>query len=342
MTYPEIYGIFLEYVDVFNLNLGWIISVGCLVKTNFYVDLLISTIGPLIVAFIVFQSYRVNKRRLPTTNEAVRSRIQNSHGSILFWVSFLLYATVSSSVFQSFACDDLDNGKSYLRADYRFECYTVGHKIIMAYALVMVVVYPFGIPFCYGLLLYRNRNHLKVMTRREAVLDLAPIKDLWRPYRPEAFFYEVIECLRRVLLSGVVVFFFPNTAGQVATTFLLALFFFALLLILDPYMSQWDSWLARIGHIIVMLSMFVALLRKVDTSDDDSFSQDTFGSILVAANCILIMAVVIEAFGLCFLVVQDMSHSLNPSINQDAVPQAPETDSTTLATDSPDCIDARG
>ena len=140
MTYPEVYAGFLEYIDVFNLNLSWMLSTGCLVKTSFVVDLLVCTIGPLIVAFLVLVSYKVIKKLCPVENGEAYSRLHNSHGTLLFWVSFLVYSNVSSTIFQAFACDDLDNGKSYLRANHDLECYTAKHKIVMAYASIMSIV----------------------------------------------------------------------------------------------------------------------------------------------------------------------------------------------------------
>ena len=56
-------------------------------------------------------------------------------------------------------------------------------------------------------------------------------------------YFEVIECARRVLLVGVVVFFNPNTASQVAVTLVLAFIFVVLSESLDPYVSKWDTWL---------------------------------------------------------------------------------------------------
>ena len=265
-------------------------------------------------------SYIVSSLRCPSDNNQARSRLRKIHGAILFWISFLVYSTVSSSIFQTFACDKLDNGKSYLRSDYSLECYTVEHKIIMSFAGVMAILYPFGIPFCYGLILHRNRSKLTMELSREASTDLAAFKDLWRPYQPEVYFYEVIECLRRVVLSGIVVFIFPNTAGQVAMAFLLAMVFFAVLMALNPYMNPWDAWLARFGHAIVMMSMFMALLQKVDTSDDDMFNQNVFGAVLVAANCVMILAVGAEVCGLCFVTVRDLSYPIQSVNHHQGVP----------------------
>ena len=306
MTYPEVYDVFLEYIDVFNLNFSWMLSAGCLVDTNFFADLLVCTIGPLTITFLVVVSYKVTKQRCPMDDEEARSRLYNSHGTILFWVSFLVYSTASSTIFQAFACNELDNGKSYLKADHRLECYTVKHNIVMLYASIMAIVFPFGIPFCYSLMLYRNRSILKMADRQEVCTEVIVFRDLWRPYRQEVFWYEVVECVRRVVLSGIVVFVLPNTAGQVATTFLFALAFFVALLVLNPYMNQWDAWLAIFGHVIISMSMFVALLQKVDISEDNAFSKDVFAGVLVVANCMMIMAVGAEACGLCFVTAQEV------------------------------------
>lgn len=314
VAYPKVYDSFLEYIDVFNLNLGWVLSAGCLVNTDFVFDLLVCTIGPLIVAFLVLVLYKVTRKRCPVEDGEARIRLYNSHGAILFCVSVVVYPTASSIVFQSFACDDLDTGKSYLRADHSLECYTAKHKIIMAYAGIMIVVYPFGIPFFYALILYRHRGTLKSVERREAAGGIAVFRDLWKPYKPDMFWYEVLECVRRIVLSGIVVFIFPNTAGQVATTFLFAFAFFVVMLVFNPYMNKWDTWLARLGHAIVNMSMFMALLQKVDISEDERFSQDVFAGILVTANCVMILTVVAEACGLYFLAFQDASPPIHPNI----------------------------
>ncbi|CAN0498410.1 unnamed protein product, partial [Scytosiphon promiscuus] len=174
----------------------------------------------------------------------------------LFWVSFLVYATVSSAIFQTFACVDFDNGKSYIRADHSLECYTPTHTWFRVYAGVMGVVYPFGIPFGYAVVLYRARAALKdTATPETSATDVTVLRELWVAYRAEVYFYEVVECVRRAVLSGVIVFIFPNTAGQIATAFLLALFFAAVFMLLDPYSSWCDTWAARTGHMIVLMSM---------------------------------------------------------------------------------------
>lgn len=273
-TYPDVYEKFLTCVEVVSLDVGWMLSAGCLIHTNFYINLLVVTMAPLAILALVWISYILTKTRIERrlrqdnnghgTVEAEQwDTFTKRHVSFAFWISFLVYSPSSSALFQTFACDDLDTGLSYLKADYSIECKTITHAGFRVYSAVMCLVYPIGIPVCYARLLWKHKESL-TNANRDSNAAVQYFKDLWRPYRPEGFlYYEVLECVRRVLLAGIVVFIFPDTAGQTATIFLLALVFFCLLMQLNPYEDEREGWLARLGHAVVMMSMFIALLQKV-------------------------------------------------------------------------------
>lgn len=285
--------------------MGWILSAGCIVDTTFHDRLLIATVGPVVLLCVVLMSYFAAKRRLPLNDRQGRAHAKGVHASIVLWVSLLIYASVSTTTFQTFACDVVQGdfsepARAFLRADHRINCNTVKHNAFKVFAGIMCLVYPFGIPFCYMLFLCRHRDVFTIAEGREAtVTDIDFANVLWKPYRPQMFYFEIIECFRRVALSGVVVFILPNTAGQIVTTFLMSVVFFAVLTILNPYANAWDAWLARAGHTVVMLSMFVALLMKVDTHGENSFSQNVFGYALVVTSCAMMVAVAGEAYGMC-------------------------------------------
>lgn len=63
-----------------------------------------------------------------------------------FTYLFLFILSLASQVFQTFACEDLDEiGKSFLRADFRIECNTSEHKAYKAYAEIMICVCEYGL-----------------------------------------------------------------------------------------------------------------------------------------------------------------------------------------------------
>ncbi len=285
---------FLDGLKVFNFDLSWVLSAGCIFDVDFHGRLLMATIGPIVAMLFLAVAYlaaaRIH-RSAPETLQNVWSR----HVSMVLLLTFFVYSSVSSVLFMAFACEDLDDGKNYLRADYRIECDSPRHRGFQVYAVFMIGVYTVGIPVLYGMFLFRDREILRRdMAQREESSHVSSTVNLWKPYKPSAFYYEVIECARRVSLAGMVVFTYPNTAAQIAISLLMAILFAIASEGLDPYASRWDTWLNRIGHATVYLSMYVALLLKVDVSNERATGQTVFEAFLIAAHACLILVVVVE------------------------------------------------
>lgn len=318
VTYPDLYATFVGFTDFLDLDVAWMLSVDCWFGTNFYVTLLTMTIGPVVVSVLVLGSWWIRTRSCPTDDTDRLSRINQRHAKFMYLISFLVYSSVSSTVFQTFPCDDIDTGESFLRVDYRIQCFTTEHRRYMVYAGFMCLVFPIGIPVAYLLFLHKARKGFK-SEEESLCTNIAVLRPLWQPYRRSVYYYEVVECFRRVTLSGLVIFILPNTAGQVMTGFLLSVAFFALFTVLDPYAHRRDTWLARIGHGIVMMSLFVAVAIKVDVTADDGFSQDVFAGALVAANVVLALIVGVEALWMCSGVVQEIREVREPVSTQRVV-----------------------
>ncbi|CAN0108913.1 unnamed protein product [Ectocarpus sp. 12 AP-2014] len=298
VTYPRVYQDLLSAIDIINVDLGSMISAGCLWSgVDFHDRLLVSTIGPLLAIGMLALTYLVALRRNATAGHAVIEKIRHKHVTVLLFVTFLVYSSVSSMVFKTFACDSLDDGNNYLRADYRILCSTSKHLALQVYAGVMAVVYPVGIPLLYATLLFKHREILVSASADKAAAQ--PISSLWEAYKPERFYYEVIECGRRIMLTGVAVFIYPNDAAQIAITILIAVFFFAVFDILSPYTSEFDMWLSRGGQGVVFLSMFDLLLLKVDVSHERSQSQQAYAGVLVAGHALMFLAISVEVVGIC-------------------------------------------
>ena len=203
MTYPSVYEKFLQAIDVMNLDLGWMLSAGCIWPgVDFHDRLLFTTLGPLVAlaylgvtyTFAVGKTIRqsVNPLSYRALGAGARKRVKRAHMSALILLSFLVYSSASSTVFQMFACERLDDGNIYLRADYRILCTDPKHRVLQLYAAIMVVVYPVGIPLMYTLLLYRLRRVLKKGNpARLNNPNALTVNSLWAPYRPGCYFYEV-------------------------------------------------------------------------------------------------------------------------------------------------------
>ena len=285
ITYPGVYQDWLSVIDgVINFDLGSLLAAGCLwPDIDFHDRLLINTLWPLFVVGVLGMTYWIKHKKRASFDKHLR---------VLLLLTFVVYSSVSSVVFQTFACDPLGDGIEYLRADYRIKCTDSKHQKIVWYAGVMVVVYPVGIPLLYfGLLyFYRTCRHAfdeGDVDRRD--VNAQPIAGLWESYTRKCYYYEVIECARRVALTFVAVFFFSGDAAQIAVILVVSQFFYVVFEWLRPYGDEPDTWFSRGGHAIVFLSMLEVLMRKVDVTSERGKSQEVYGVVLVGLHALIII-----------------------------------------------------
>lgn len=152
-TYPGVYQTFLDGVKVLNFDLSRILSAGCYVDVDFHERLLMSTLCPLAGLGVLGATYAVATRR-NRRSENARSNVRRKHLSMVLLLTFVVYSSVSSTLFQTFGSDEVDEGVVYLRADYRIEFDSSKHRSFMVYAGFMLLEYTVGIPVFYATLLY--------------------------------------------------------------------------------------------------------------------------------------------------------------------------------------------
>ncbi|CAM9747585.1 unnamed protein product, partial [Phaeothamnion confervicola] len=179
------------------------------------------------------------QRQLP--GDARRERIDRKHLTAFFALTFLVYSAVSTAVLQTFACDDLPEvGGRYLRADYSISCDGDAYRRARTFAIFMMLLYPLGIPACYACVLWRQR---RLHAARKAAAAAKRVRSsrpkfretslgnrraleatafLWAPYREAMFGWELSECARRLLLTGLLIFVRPGMAAQRAVASILA------------------------------------------------------------------------------------------------------------------------
>ncbi|CAM9380412.1 unnamed protein product, partial [Laminaria digitata] len=292
-VYPEEYATFVDKLSLINLDIGVIMSYSCLVSTDFYDSLLLSTISPLVALLALVCTYSVAKRR-NNASEAAMREVQHKHLSAGLFVGFLVYSSVSFTIFQTFVCETLDDGVPYLRADYNTTCDTTTYAKYRAYAILMVCVYPIGLPAILSWWLLRNRVDLR-KENRTAMVHLVPFSGVWAPYKPSRYYYEVVECGRRISLTATASFVPPNSVTQIAVVLLVAAVLLFVSESMSPFSSSVDMGLYRWGNGIILASMYVALLLKVDISSDQSSTYAAFGTVLIAANVFLVVTVAVQS-----------------------------------------------
>lgn len=124
-VYPELYQTFVSKMKPINLDLGFVFS--CLVSNNFYGHLDFATITPLLALVVLMGSYIIGVQRNRCSESGMRE-VRHKHFAVVVCIAFFVYSPVSYRIFQTFGCDELDDGGAYLRADYSLSCLTARHR----------------------------------------------------------------------------------------------------------------------------------------------------------------------------------------------------------------------
>ena len=143
---------------------------------------------------------------------------------------YLVLPTVSTTCFRAFLCDEdfgVD-GKSFLKADYGQSCASDGYRGVVALAACGVVLYPIGINVATAMLLRRYREAIMHHNGNFAFIFAA--------YKPEAFYFELVDSARRIALTGLLVFIPEKSRASAAM--LIAMLFYGVFAEAQPFSNH--------------------------------------------------------------------------------------------------------
>lgn len=382
LTLPSVYETFLGWASFANLDINMLPSLDCMVSTNFYDRLRFVTIVPLCAVLYLCLTYRIVVWRARngaavsspalTNGDGLRAspleEAKLKHFRAFLVLTFLVYSTVSSTIFQTFAWDDVlsdpestdSTNYTYLRVDYSVNANTTEHTNYMIYAGVMIFVYPLGIPALYTYLLWLSRAHFsnlsivtdasqpveeveiapssslrfaeevsqeepEVMVAKPKNVDVVSGQDLvdsarflWGAYVPLFFYWEILECFRRILQTGIIVFLFPGTAAQISISCIFALVSIVVIAIYRPHADRFDFMLYMSGSVLVFLTMYLGLNMKVDVGNETAQSQAAFSALLITLHLGMTVAAFVNMWIVAKATYDSRSMSLSSAVNLNA------------------------
>ena len=139
----------------------------------------------------------------------------------------------------------------------------------------------------YATVLWQHRDILsdKEAMDREKVNgnhNIGHIRFLVDAYRPKYYYFEVIECIRRLLLASVIgIIASEKSAASSVLGFLISSLFIYVFSKLEPFNLSDDNDLCVVLSYSLMLMFLAALLIKISVVQEDSQDQEIFGLILI-------------------------------------------------------------
>jgi hypothetical protein len=273
LEWPVKVNVFMGFFAHFNFDITILMkNWGCTYTffATFYAKLLFATLIPMVGLVVIFTHWRVGQRGIekkrkraqvkPTQLECVVEDIdwRGNCMSRAFFMLALLYLKTSNTVIDAFSCRDTD-ANSFLRVDYKSECTNALYKSFLLYSLIMMCIYPIGIPVAFQQIM----KH-KVKGREDYYEIQRTFGFLYADFKRHAWWWGVFNLMRKLLLSGVLIFFKPGSPAQLMIAMVIGLCCLLLFTKIYPYVDSMNNMLDLFAQFCVFLTLFGAMMDKVD------------------------------------------------------------------------------
>lgn len=226
---------------------------GYLTRLQFFMALPISLIAIVLVTTAVM--LRCVGQRVDT-RVAMRDQLLENSVPIILRIMFLAYPIVTTTAFAAWPCYSFAEvnsfaGASYLITDVAIDCGSSRHHQVQAWAIVAVCLYPVGVlALCTALLLVVRRP---ILLNRPTPLSRA-VHFLYREYKPNFFWWELVEMARRFFLVGFFSLYpSPGSLAQIVTGTLLCAIYLFIQQQASPFASISDDYTAKACSFCLLL-----------------------------------------------------------------------------------------
>jgi hypothetical protein len=180
--------------------------------------------------------------------EVHRLRVANL--SFLLTITFSLFHAPFSRQFLSYVqCQDI-GGKWYIRSDLYLLCQGDSWGMFAFFSVFLFIVYSFALPAAITLQLCRHRKELHTPSVQRQY------GFLYKRFNVGSEFWQVIECVRKIFLMGIVSFLGEGVHRIFACT-LVSVIALALLLMMSPHRSKRMAHLEMIHFFLIVYKYIV-------------------------------------------------------------------------------------
>jgi hypothetical protein len=163
-----------------------------------------------------------------------------------------------------------------MRADYSVSCESKRYEFGYYWAVGMIFLYPIGCPliFAYFIVSYhRSQHNLSQGPNRVSdppINSFNAIQSLCSAYKPQFWWWEILETTQRLLLTGILVLIAQGSAIQIVIGALLTLSFLYLYARYEPFQDEFVLAIKIVSYWQIFFVFWIALLIKADFNSIDS------------------------------------------------------------------------
>ena len=171
----------------------------------------------------------------------------------------------------------------YLVADFSVACWKDDHLQNLVWVFLSLILFVLGIPLLVFVVLRRNRIYLyDEKSPKHGRIALA-FGSLYQSYEPEYYYWECVEMLRKMLLTGAVQLVGSGTSAQALFAVLVCLAHLMLVMRAAPYGDALDDVLQFLTTLSLLVTLILGMALDSD-SQGDVYDRAFMDVLLVLIN----------------------------------------------------------
>jgi hypothetical protein len=273
--FPQIYLDWLAKFQLLTFDLPSYVSIDCLFANNYHSKMYgIAIIATFMITAIVLQLVWEEVRKLTVCLTGKAGVVVQHDGdkevskyfSACLVFSYLIYPSCTAVFSQTFNCRDID-GVGYLTKDLSILCNSPQQKTAESVAGLMLVVFSMGLPALYFAMLVKHRPSFNAAGGREHAAHATGLYGTMaffhNDYSPELYYWEVVELVRKLVLTAVTVQFPKGSMVQVVLGAAVIIVHVILLAHYKPFKRFKHTLLALFTYAMMLFVFLGGLTLKV-------------------------------------------------------------------------------
>ena len=215
----------------------------------------------------------------------------------------LFHAPLSAKGFLYFDCMPIGTERYFLRKDFQLECGSVIYSSFLIMPLVLVVGFAFSVPLLLGSYIFVHRNNLHAPATRQRIGFLYP------RYQPGTEGWEIFEVVRKLCLTGLLIFLPPHF--RIAVAILLCVLAACLLNYYQPHINRLIFWMCNVSYLVTAMKYVAATFESIQNTNELSEMDDlSMGWLLIILDVSVMVGSVAVGIG-AFVVMRRRIHKLD-------------------------------
>jgi hypothetical protein len=242
------------------------------------------------------------------------------------FIVYLLLPSVSRSIFSARQCvsfgysDAMQESRSYLLADLNVRCSSedTEYSSLQFYFWIFVLLWTIFVPFAFlGLI-----KSITPSIRAKRITGTAKAcRFLWRDYHPTFLFWEVIDTLRKLVLTALILFVDTEQGAtkmmRIVLATLISSSFVVILALVRPFKRSDDLILACFSNLLLTTTFVTGIVIKL--CEDGQWSENCkafvgFSSSYQASLFVMTFSILMMVFTLGFVAVKIFAAVTAPTI----------------------------